>query len=34
MQYIDRTITPKILEAHKYFPVILITGARQADRIF
>lgn len=32
MQYIDRAITPKILEAHKYFPVILITGARQAGK--
>lgn len=31
-QYIDREITPLIQEAHRYFPVTLITGARQVGK--
>lgn len=30
--YIHRTLTPAIEEAHKYFPVILVTGARQVGK--
>lgn len=30
--YIDRLIAPAILEAHKYFPVIVITGPRQSGK--
>lgn len=32
MAYIQRTISDKINEAHQYFPVILITGARQVGK--
>lgn len=32
MQYIEREISPFIEEAHKFFPVILITGARQVGK--
>lgn len=30
--YIHRSLTPAIEETHKYFPVILITGARQVGK--
>ena len=30
--YIYRNITPHVLEAHKYYPVILISGARQVGK--
>lgn len=32
MDYISRSITPRIEEAHKYYPVITITGPRQAGK--
>ncbi len=31
-EYIDRLLTPSVLEAHKYFPVIVITGPRQSGK--
>ncbi len=30
--YIDRLLSPSILKAHKYFPVIAITGPRQSGK--
>lgn len=30
--YIERLISPEILEAHKYFPVIVVTGPRQSGK--
>lgn len=32
MSYIYREITPRILESHKYYPVITITGPRQSGK--
>jgi len=32
MDYIPRAIAPRIMEAHKYYPVITITGPRQAGK--
>lgn len=32
MTYIPRTLTPRIEEAHKYYPVITITGPRQSGK--
>jgi len=32
MSYIPRAITPRIKEAHKHYPVITITGPRQAGK--
>lgn len=32
MTYISRAITPRIEEAHKYYPVITITGPRQSGK--
>ncbi len=32
MNYIYRALTPRITEAHKYYPVITITGPRQAGK--
>ena len=32
MHYIPRTITPRVEEAHKHYPVITITGPRQAGK--
>lgn len=32
MDYIQRAITPRIEEAHRHFPVITITGPRQAGK--
>ncbi len=32
MNYMHRAITPRIKEAHKYYPVITITGPRQAGK--
>ena len=31
-EYIDRIVSPDIMEAHKYFPVILLTGPRQSGK--
>ncbi len=30
--YIERLISPEILEAHQYFPVIVVTGPRQSGK--
>lgn len=32
MGYIYRTLSPEVINAHKYYPVILITGARQVGK--
>lgn len=32
MNYIYRTITPHILDTHKYYPVVTITGPRQSGK--
>lgn len=32
MEYIDRQLTDKVIEAYKHFPVILITGPRQSGK--
>lgn len=32
MDYIDRQLTGKVIEAHQHFPVILITGPRQSGK--
>lgn len=32
MEYIERQISNKVLEAHRFFPVILLTGARQVGK--
>lgn len=31
-EYIDRLIASRILEAHRYFPVIIVTGPRQSGK--
>lgn len=31
-EYIDRLVAPSILEAHRYFPVIEVTGPRQSGK--
>ncbi len=31
-EYIDRTLSSSILDAHKYFPVIIVTGPRQSGK--
>lgn len=31
-EYINRTLSPSILEAHKYFPVIVVAGPRQSGK--
>lgn len=31
-EYIDRLLAPTILDAHKYFPVIIVTGPRQSGK--
>lgn len=31
-KYISRLISPKIVEAHKYYPVIVVTGPRQSGK--
>ena len=31
-KYIYRLLTPKVLEAYNYFPVITITGPRQSGK--
>lgn len=31
-KYIDRLLAPNVLEAHKYYPVITITGPRQSGK--
>lgn len=33
-QYIERIVTSKVMEADKYFPVIVITGPRQSGKTF
>lgn len=32
IEYVDRALSDSILEAHKYFPVIIVTGPRQSGK--